>query len=62
MLTITQFFSLEISVLCLDVLVWSWWADWESLTGSVVGAVIITVASAFLQAIPELRMVIYAHY
>ena len=31
-----------------------------SLTGSVVGAVIITIASAFLQAIPELRMVIYA--
>lgn len=47
-------------MLTFDVLVMVMVGGLGSLTGSVVGAVLITVASAFLQAIPELRMVIYA--
>lgn len=47
-------------MLTFDVLVMVMVGGLGSLTGSVVGAVLITVASAFLQSIPELRMVIYA--
>jgi branched-chain amino acid transport system permease protein len=47
-------------LLTFDVLVMVMVGGLGSLTGSVVGAVLITVASAFLQSIPELRMVIYA--
>jgi branched-chain amino acid transport system permease protein len=47
-------------MLTFDVLVMVMVGGLGSLTGSVVGAVLITIASAFLQAIPELRMVIYA--
>ena len=47
-------------LLTFDILVMVMVGGLGSLTGSVVGAVLITVASAFLQSIPELRMVIYA--
>ncbi len=47
-------------MLTFDVLVMVMVGGLGSLTGSVVGAVLLTTASAFLQAIPELRMVLYA--
>jgi len=47
-------------MLTFDVLVMVMVGGLGSLTGSVVGAVLLTIASAFLQAIPELRMVLYA--
>lgn len=47
-------------LLTFDVLVMVMVGGLGSLTGSVVGAVLLTTASAFLQAIPELRMVLYA--
>ncbi|MGB4503345.1 MAG: branched-chain amino acid ABC transporter permease [Syntrophaceticus sp.] len=47
-------------LLTFDVLVMVMVGGLGSLTGSVVGAVLLTTVSAFLQAIPELRMVLYA--
>jgi branched-chain amino acid transport system permease protein len=47
-------------MLTFDVLVMVMVGGLGSLTGSVVGAVLLTTASAFLHAIPELRMVLYA--
>ncbi|KUK22429.1 MAG: ABC transporter, permease protein, partial [Thermotoga petrophila] len=43
-----------------DVLVMVMVGGLGSLTGSVVGAVLLTILSTALQAIPELRMVLYA--
>ncbi len=47
-------------LLTFDVLVMVMVGGLGSLTGSVVGAVLLTTVSAFLQSIPELRMVLYA--
>lgn len=47
-------------LLSFDVLVMVMVGGLGSITGSVVGAILLTLLSAFLQSIPELRMVIYA--
>lgn len=47
-------------LLTFDVLVMVMVGGLGSLTGSVVGAVLLTILSTALQAIPELRMVLYA--
>lgn len=44
----------------IDILVIVVFGGMGSITGSIVGAILLTVISLFLQSIPELRMVIYA--
>jgi branched-chain amino acid transport system permease protein len=44
----------------IDILVIVVFGGMGSLEGTIVGAVLLTVISAFLQRIPELRMVVYA--
>lgn len=44
----------------IDILVIVVFGGMGSITGSIVGAVLLTVISLFLQSIPELRMVVYA--
>jgi branched-chain amino acid transport system permease protein len=43
-----------------DILVIVVFGGMGSITGSILGAVLLSVISLFLQAIPELRMVVYS--
>jgi branched-chain amino acid transport system permease protein len=44
----------------IDILVIVVFGGMESITGSIVGAILLTIISLFLQSIPELRMVVYS--
>lgn len=44
----------------IDILVIVVFGGMSSISGSIVGAVLLTIISLFLQSIPELRMVVYA--
>ena len=44
----------------IDILVIVVFGGMKSIAGSIVGAIVLTIISSFLQGIPELRMIIYS--